>query len=475
MKAEFRAHPIMIFERVKPVLLVFLIPLFKAVTQYIKYGKIDDIMGYEFASIAIAAVYSTLSWLAFRITVENNYITIKNGVLFSSVSKIDINKLSSVQTERSLFDWLIGAVTYRINTEAGQKRKSDFVFKLSKKSSKRLFLSLYVAENLKKVPFSPIQVAFMSVTTSSAFTGLVVGVPILNNMARLVGVGINEVFDELNTVSNSFNTYFPPIVNTVTLIIVLAYVLSFFYLFLKYINFKLYLNDNILRVSSGFFVRRRTVFKKAAVNDVKIEQTFLMHLLRRYAMRVSVGGFGVQKNSEQIIVPSGTKMQIKQKFFDFFPFLKPDGITIRPHRRTELRNRFLILPVLLTLLTCAVSLILSNKFEEFNHLIFFITIIIFCVIFYYGYLCIYEYHHGKFCLGKTVFARSAYGLRTCRLYCPVENIGEIKLIRFGIDFKHNTCRTRVTVSSESADSIMVRHLDYTEVCNQINQAFNINV
>ncbi len=475
MKAEFRAHPLMIFDGIKPFFIVLLIPLFKAIMQYVSFGEIDDIMGYELSLLAGVAIYNTLRWLAFRITVDGYRVYIKRGVLFKTVAQIDINKLSSVQTERNLLDWVLGAVTYRINTEAGQKRRSDFVFKLSKKSSKKLLSVFYITENLTKVPFSPIQVAFMSVTTSSAFTGLVVGVPVLNNIARLVGVGVNEVFDELNTVSNSFNTYFPPIVNTVTLIIVLAYALSFFYLFLKYINFRLYLNNNVLRVASGLFVRRRTVFKKAAVNDVKIEQTFLMHLLKRYAMRVSVGGFGVSRNSEQIIVPSGTKLQIKQKFSDYFPFLHPDGTVIRAHRKASLRNRFLILPTIFTLLTCTASLICSYKFEEFRHLIFFITVILFCIIFYYGYLCIYEYHHGKLCLGKNVFARSIYGLRTCRLYCPAENIGEIKIIRFGIDFRQNTCRTRVTVSSESADSIMVRHLDYDEVRNQINQAFETNV
>ena len=58
---------------------------------------------------------------------------------------------------------------------------------------------------------------------------------------------------------------------------------------------------------SGFFVRSRSAFKKSSVNDVIIDQTPLMRLFKRYAMKVSVGGYGGSKSETAVIVPSGRR------------------------------------------------------------------------------------------------------------------------------------------------------------------------
>ena len=86
---------------------------------------------------------------------------------------------------------------------------------------------------------------------------------------------------------------------------------------------------------------------------------------------------------------------------------------------------------------------------------------------------------GFLCLnvdfGENVFMRSRRGFKTCEFYCPKENVGEIILVRFPADIWHHTCRMRITVRSERADSLCVRHLDYETVKNTVNEYFNVNV
>ena len=75
--------------------------------------------------------------------------------------------------------------------------------------------------------------------------------------------------------------------------------------------------------------------------------------------------------------------------------------------------------------------------------------------------------------GENIFIRSRKGLKTCELYCPKEKIGEIKITRFFTDFYYKTCRVRITVRSEGADTMRVRHLNYYEVMKEIYRNFDL--
>lgn len=475
MTIKLKSHPLMIFDSVQPFLWVLIIPLVKAIWQILKNGEIDCVLGLEMILLASVFLIAAVKWFFFKLICDDEKIIIEKGLLFKSRSEILRENISSVQTERNPLDMLFGAVTCRINTEAGLRNRSDFCFKLSLKDSKRLSELLYGEERLEKVHFSAVKVALMAISTSSAFTGLVLVVPIINNAGRLLGIGFAQLLDEINSVSQNISDYFPPIVNTVTLILIIGYGISFVYSFMKYINFRLYLNQNILNVCSGFFVKRVTFFKKEAVNDVKIEQNPLMLLFRRYAMRVSVGGFAVSKNDTQTIVPAGSKKEIRGQFVNYFPFLEPTGTDIRPNRCKSIRNRFMFWPALYLLLVIAVSVTTILLFEEFTRLIFFLSLTVLVVLFYYAYICDYEYRHGKINFGSNIFAHSTKGFHTCRLYCPADKVGQIKISRFGIDMRQNTCRVKIFVCSEGADSIRVRHLNFEDTVEQINNTFNTSV
>ena len=86
---------------------------------------------------------------------------------------------------------------------------------------------------------------------------------------------------------------------------------------------------------------------------------------------------------------------------------------------------------------------------------------------------LFQYKESKMSFGDNIFARSNKGFRTYEMYCPKENVGEIRIIRFPPDIWYKTCRVRVLVRSERADNIRVRHLDYATAKNNIYKCFNI--
>jgi len=476
MIKTFKAHPLMIITFLKPFLFVLLIPIINGIRQYIMYKTFDSILGAELFLFTLITLVGILRWRTFSLVCDTkqNTVTVKRGLFFKRQATVSIKKLSSVQTARSPLDIIFGSVTYRINTEAGITSRPDFEFKLGLKKSKEVSDLLYQKCEFEKIRFSAIKVAVLAATTSSAFTGIIVGVPVLNRAGKLLGLAISDMLlNEINNVSSKIQTYFPPVVNTISLIILLSYLISFVYSFLKFVNFKLFLGKDKLEVRSGFFVRLRTSFRKSAINDIRIEQTVIMMLLRRFAMKVSVGGYGDGKGESEVIIPLENNNQMKKRFESYFSFFLPDQKGIHPKRSYLTKSRFLTFPAVYFILTTLLAIILSLRFEDFTRFILFLTCVASAIIFCYAYLCLFEYNHGTVQLGENIFLKSNKGLRTCEMYCPKENVGEIKITRLPPDYFYKTCRVRVSVRSERADSLRVRHLDYETVRQEIYKCFNI--
>lgn len=476
MKKTFKAHPLMILNFVKPFLFILLLPVIKGLLQYLTDRTVDGVLGLEIFLFICLILIGILRWQSFSLVCDERIgtVIINRGFLFRRMAKIDIEKLSSVQTTKSPLDAVFRSVTYKINTEAGNRRKSDFEFKLSVKNSTVVSGLLYGKDEPKAVKFSFLKVAVLAATTSSAVTGILVGVPVINRAGNLFGIGLSDMLlNEINNLSLKIKTYFPPIVNVISLIILFSFLVSFLYSFFKYINFRLYLQKDKMEVRSGFIVRTRTSFRKTAVNNIKVEQTVLMMLLKRFAMKVSVGGYGDIKSESQVIIPLGRNKEIKDRLSEYFPFFLTGEKGIYPNRNNLTKSRFLFWPAIYFIAVVLLAIWFSQRFDDLTRFILFLTTVLCSVVVCYAYLCLFEYLKGEISFGKSVFARSNKGLRTYELYCPKENIGEIKLIRFPTDYLYKTCRVKLSVRSENADSIRVRHLDYQTVKEQIYKCFNI--
>ncbi len=476
MKRVFKAHPLMIIDFVKPYLFILIFPFLKGAIQYLVHNEVSGVLRLELIAFAVISLIAGLRYNAFRIVCGREKVIVETGFLIKTRSVINVSKLSSVQTTQNPIDAVFRSVTYRINTEAGRTGGTDFEFKLGVKDSREVSKLLFGEQDPTAVKFSAVKVAVMAATTSSAATGLIVGVPIINKAGNLLGLALSQMlFDEINNVSGKMHNFFPPIVNTITLIILLAYGVSFLYSFLKYINFKLFLEKDNLEVRSGFFVRSRTRFSKKAVNCVLIEQTPLMRIFCRYAIKVSVGGYNNSSSKAAVVVPSGKREEIKEHFSAYFPFLQPEGKSVRAKRSFITQNRFLFLAEICFLIIVASSITLSLIFKDFSRFILFLTLVAGDILIYYALLSLFEYRFGKLKLGENICARSIKVFNTCEFYCPKERVGEIRLIRYPPDLYFKTCKAVVYVRSESADHIRLRHLDYEEVKKSIAECYGIEV
>ena len=475
MKTEYRAHPFMVWKFVKPYLFVLLFPVVRVFIQYLHLGKFfNSFYWFEISFFAVIFLFAVLRCFLFKVSCDGKIVTIRSGIFFVKRADIEISKLSSVQTVRNPFDIMFGAMTFRINTEAGEKTKSDYEFKLKFKEAKELSNILYGNDTVSKQRFSPFKVAIMAAATSSAFTGMIIGVPLIKKAGDLLGIALSDMlWSEINNVSSKIESSFPPIVNAITLVFLLAYGVSFVYSFVKFLNFKVIMGENRLEVRSGFITKVRTAFDRLSVIDVRIEQTALMLLLKRFSMKVNVAGFGESKSESQVMVPSGKYLEIERDFSFYFPFLTPSDNYLLPQRGMLAVSRFLYWPSIYLIATLSISIPLALRFSDFDRFILFLTIVALVVIFYYAYICSFQYRNCKLSFGDNIYVKSKRWLRTCELCCPKERVGQIKLTRVFTDFFYKTCKVRITVCSETADSIKLPHYDYESVKQAVFECYGL--
>lgn len=476
IKSTFKAHPIIILRLMKPYLFVLVLPLIRALIQYLTLGEIDGLLTLEILAFAFIVIISVLSWRSISITVNDRYLTVKKGFLIKSHAVIEISRLSSVSLKQSPIDLIARSVDCSINTEAGRPQKSDFNFKMYKNDAKRLLKLIYGEEERAVIKFSAFRIALLAAATSSAATGIIVGVPVINQASDLLGIAISDMlFDEINNISSRFSTIFPPIVNVITIILFAAYGVSFIISFIKNVNFKLQNGKNDIDIQSGFFVRKRIIFKKSQINNICLEQSPLLRLFKRFSMRASIGGYGDIRGEKAVVVPVAAHSEIEKQFKIHFPMITVNGSPIKPKRSITSLNRFLYIPAILLMLIIAVGLSLCIAFPYFENLIVFLTIVAMAVDLYYASLCYRNYKRGGICFEDCIFASGSSGFTVRELYCDKTRIGVIKITQTPADRKFKTCKVKLTVRSEHADSVRVRNIDTKSVKTDLNKTFNLNI
>lgn len=476
VKTVFKAHPIMIWRVMKPYLFILILPFVRAIFQYLTRGEIDGLLGLELIAFAFILIIAVLGWQSIKITVNNDFLTVEKGILIRSCAKIELSRLSSISLKQNLLDFIVGSVGCSINTEAGRPKKSDFDIKMAISDAKMLYNLVYDKTEMNIIRFSMLRIALLAATTSSAITGIIVGVPFINGIGKIIGVAISDVLlDGIDAASMRFNTYFPPIINTVTIVLIIAYTISFVISFLKNVNFRLKSGKENIEIRSGFIVQKKIMFAKSKVNNVCIEQTPLMRIIKKYCLRASVGGYGDDKGEKAVIIPVSGKRELKNQLQMHFPVFITAQTPVAPVRRLSNLNRFLYIPSIAALIIAGFGAIMWLVFPKFDRFILFLTSAAMIIDLYYVGICCHNYKFGKLCLGEFVSASGSLGFNVRELYCEKHKVGLIRLRQTPADRRHKTCKIKIVVRSENADAVKVKNIDKRAVLNRIKETFKTNI
>lgn len=471
---EIRPHPVMILKFLSPYLFVLILPVARQIFN-LKVGRgFPRFFILELILLFTVIIVSVLKWHRYRLYISDKYVRFTKGLFFRIEATIPKNRIASMFLEKKPLLWFIGGVVLRFDTEAGKPRKNDFQMTVKVKDVSLLFTLLPFKGNYFKHYHAPtLKIIIMALANTSTTTGLLIAAPIVNNAGKLLGKSMSDIWVSISSVSSALEFIIPPIASTISIIILIGFAVSFLSTVFKCVPFDLYIKGDLITSVSGLISKRYTSFKREAINNLIIIKSPIMRILRHSTVKVNVAGYGKHKGEIAVFIPAANKRELAGLIEDFLPSMVSKPIMLRPPYRSL--RRYLTQPFVLFFIISLVSIFLSNRFTNFKDFIEFMTIISFIVLAVFGELSLKKYVQSGIAFGEHVAVLSSRKFSLVELRCKFEKIGVIKISQTPFDRKHNLCKMKLTIRSESADSITVANLDYSELKVALLNNYNIAI
>ena len=471
----FRAHPVFIYTMLKKFWLVLILPVLKGAVQYILYRRISGVILLEGIALFFIVALSVWRLVSFKIEIKDKFLYITDGIVIKKKATIPLSEISTITVTDHFFLSLLKASNVSINTESGIYGKKDFSFKLYKTDAARLQDIVYGKKPQIEVRFTAGKIALLSATASSALTGLIFGAPIIHRVGKLLNIGVLTLINDITELSTGIKSYFPPIVNAITIAFVAIYGISFLISLARNMFFRISVGGKRVEIKSGLYYKRKRCFKISSVKDVCIAQTPLMRAFRIYTMRIGIGGYGGEDGEKSTVVPAMKKKDIKINFSSLFPILTDKFDLVIPKQDGITRRRFLLLSNIYALAVFGITALLVVVFPAFERFFLFVALVVLSLDLYYGYISAKKQKESGVSFGKRVLIKGTSGFTRYEMYADKKDIGIITIKRFPADIRHNTCRVTVTVRSESADKVKAMFLPYGKITEQLKNAYGINL
>ena len=473
-----RTHPLMIVGYLKPYLFVLLLPLLRGLLNYGTSGVLSRLIVGEALLAFVITSAAVAKWLLCRLTISDDLIRIREGLLFVKEAMIPRDKISSMFVETKPLLWLFRGLIVRFDTEAGRPGKSDFDLILPLRRGPEMLALLppradkgrRKAGEIRQYHAPAFKMLIMAAATSSSATGLLLAAPVINKAGQLLGAGFSDrVYGTLTEAAGFLERIIPTGASMLAILLLIGFGVSFLHSLITTAPFRLYIKGDRFTSSSGLISRRRTRFRVGAINDVWIQQTPAMRLLRHYTVKVSVAGYGKGRGETAVVVPAAGKKEIGGLLKELLPHAEQAPIALRPPSRAL--PRFIVFPFLLLAAIPAAGITAARFLPDFSGFIRFTVMVLMVLQAVMISLGLTRYTRGGITFGDQITAYASKWFSLTEMRCPSDRAGVIRVMRFPFDLSRNLCRVRVTVRSESAHTLSVLHLDHKMLIRTLEDVY----
>lgn len=454
-----RTHPFTITTYLKTSVVLLALPVIQQIL-YRPDNIIEIIGSMSFSAVfAFAAIfYAFASYNGMKYCYTGRRIYVRSGVLVKRHFCIDYDKVHVFGVQKRWWAALFGAVKISFDTSAGGRKRADASFWISLKKLDRFFKDL--RPNAKKIfvyRAGNIRMALMSASWSNPGTGLLFIAPFVSKIGSILGERFQEMFYE------SFNVQLqlvalglPPVVATITNILIFGWAVAMLVQFARYANFSAYCRGNYLVTSRGLIDKSIYITKSADIAALSINQTLTMALFKLYSAAIFTVGFGKDKGDKSLIVVAEQKGRLHRSIQKLVPLSAEEQQTIHPVKRA--RKSYLLVPSCVAggVLVCVTLL---GFFDIVNSLIW--TILLFALIPLVWWILfrLLAYSRAMFAVnGQAVVACGYKGLTTKKYIIPYKKVQYVNIQQNIFQRRAGTCNVKIYLLFESRVCHTVKHL-----------------
>lgn len=315
---RFHEHPLRILRYSAKNLWLLLFPLLRGISvlKFDLSGIYRWLKGawLDLAVIGIIILYGFIQWHFSEITVDENKLCHKRGIIFRTKTVIPFDIVSSAAEEILFFLVPVKAVSVRIDTGAGFYKSADMKLLLKKKWADEIMGHIpdVKKENeIKDIPKSGlISIMLFSVFFSGGFSGVVYIVAFLfkgGDIAKeLISIALDRVTKQAEVIHSRLLSGIPLVVTIAAFIFIGLWLVSFIRNLLIYAWFSVSADRDFLNVSFGIFKRRKHRIRTAHINYIDLRQNLIMKICGVFTVNINCPGYGCESHLP-VVYPIGNR------------------------------------------------------------------------------------------------------------------------------------------------------------------------
>lgn len=470
-ETRVKTHPLMIFKFTKRYIYILLLPVIRSLLNYGTIGVLSRLVIMECVMAFLILVVSVLRWLFFTVSFREDCVIVDSGIIIRRNAVMPVEKISVSYTERNLFLAMFGAVSARIDTDSGFKKKADFEIYFSKKNA-ALYESVIQPEKRGAVCYRSrfAMAVIMALANASALTGLIVLAPAVKRSGELLGNSIdNRLRDTLTFANALLGKIVPPAATVIAVIFVAGFGVSFLLTLFRYMPFKLFDSGEKITVEHGLMAHHRTVISRNAINAVIINIPPVMRAMRFCWVGVSAAGYGKKRGESEVVLPAVNLRQANDFQLGVFDISTEDKYDLTCPKRTMKRTLFM--PSLLLAVSIITELTLALMFEMFSGMIVLIMTFIQFIILYLISVRVDYQKRGGVSIYDGVTMRSYKRLTIKKMRVKKDKTCMITLSQGPFERRYDVVRLAVTVRAEKPLTMKATNLDKAQTEKLIDRYF----
>jgi putative membrane protein len=325
------------------------------------------------AFFTITIISSVVRYWFFRYRITNDSVLIRDGVFKKTQLDIKFDRIQAINTQQNVIYRYFDLVTVKFDTAGSAKQEGSLPAvrsELADSLKDRIRRVRPVAANGEEateteatavrpiLSLTKMDMVRIGLSSNRALIFLVLLGPVMEQMEQRIGQAIEGTNIEaaIEGARMSLLAGFGLAVAVVTVFLLFLVIASVIGAILRYHNFTLVADDDVLRSTGGLLTRHEHAINLAKIQTLEARQNPMLRLFRRFRLRAKQASSGRPGRGKHFIIPLCTPDELqgldREIFRDEFPDveMRPRSAVFRPISVRYVRSRVLLAGVLPALL-----------------------------------------------------------------------------------------------------------------------------
>ena len=430
---------------------LFFIPLQRVVSAGTSLPSAIHLYRINILAIPLICVWAVLCYNHIKYSSNRHIIRTDKGVLLKHSTENFMKNSDFIRISANPLFRLLSVCRLQITAS-----HSTQTLYLNKKESYRIIEKFF---NKSKSPHREFKSSFLSVlifsvSFSSALTGLLSAIPLLRNIAGILGE------EQTNTILSNADlwvvtgyTALPPFLRILSTLILLAWTTGATIEFLRYYPMKIRIHKNFITTEKGLLTKHLTCIKKTAISAVIIRQSILLYLLRLYTIETIIKS---ERKEESVPLLLATDKNKCEKLLLCLTPRQSNRNLIKPPQKAFLSY---VYKPLLFISALSVFYIITENLSPYKieiHLMLFVTLWL-CLWFIFSAVAFFRC--GIYLCNSQLVISTTDKLNFIRVHIPKDKIKGVKITQNIFQRRKGLCNLYIYLLSGHRKRILIKHTD----------------